>query len=213
MYTANKRWQKTQFSDDRSYDGVKIAEITVPGMTVGGSFQDSSPSPMVDVHYSSVPSDLTSDILLLSTFLEGQQTSSSTSHPSDKALALYSDISTLLAIGNCRHPRAQNVNAVMGSLNMQHESTALEVIVCAENARQTKAGQTDKMKVGEMPQKGSGTIAGEFGSSDSIFRGVVDAEVKMEGRVYLDKWNAETLDMTEVDHDKYVVFFLNVDPL
>lgn len=83
---------------------------------------------------------LRSDILLLSTYLGYQQQSSSTSHPDNKELALFSYISNLLTIGNLDSPRALNVNAVTGSMtNKVTESGAtrvLDFLICTENGRQ-----------------------------------------------------------------------------
>jgi len=101
---------------------------------------NSSPSPMADPQQSPAPltDSLRSDILLISSYLDGKQSNPSEPHSKDDTLSLYLHISTLLAIGNESHRRAENVNAVIGETTAE----AVEFLVCAENAKQ----HTDKVK-------------------------------------------------------------------
>lgn len=72
-----------------------------------------------------------SDILLLSSYLGGQQSSLIKSNPMDENLAFSVDISTLLSIGNrTRDQQALNVNTIM----KKHTTITMELLVCAENA-------------------------------------------------------------------------------
>lgn len=140
--------------------------------------------------------DLKLHILLLSTYLDGRQQTTSKPHPEDKALDLFIDISTLLAVGNGHHTRAQNVNAVMGTVNINIESAALEVLVCAENAGQNHDKATASKKKGVL--KGEHK-ADEVGDTNEILPD------RILGRQSLNKWDGEMLDLEGIDSTKYVI--------
>lgn len=78
---------------------------------------------------------LRAEILLLSSYYNGYETTSTASHPKDPTWPLFADLSTLLTTGDSSHPEAQNVNAVTGSATID----IVERIIFNENARQSQA--------------------------------------------------------------------------
>ena len=122
---------------------------------------NSSPSPMADPQQSPAPltDSLRSDILLISSYLDGKQSNPSEPHSKDDTLSLYLHISTLLAIGNASNCRAENVNAVIGETTPE----AVEFLVCAENAKQ----HTDKVKDIKQRLRGNPPQGGKNKGMDS----------------------------------------------
>lgn len=144
------------------------------------------------------------DILLLSTYLDGRQHSASKSHPEEQTLDLFVDISTLLAVGNKHNPRAENVNAVMGTVRLDVQSPTVEVLVCTENNSQNN--KQDIKKVGPWKRamdKGLGLNADKVGDLDGI------SPRWIEGRVALNKWDGDALVDDDVDTPKYVISLFN----
>lgn len=157
-------------------------------------------------------SDLRMDILILSSFLDSKQSFPSTLHPVDQTLALYSNISTLLAIGNSRNPRAQNVNAVMGTINLEADAADMEFLVCAENARKTEVDQTTSDEEQEADRKkadnpDAGNNANKYGNLVPMFRRKNPTRVVRVGRDFLDNWDTKTMNMDDADEDKCVLVF------
>lgn len=145
---------------------------------------------------------LRSEILLLSTYLDGQQDSPSTSHPNDQSLELFINISNLLAIGNGRNPRAQNVNAVMGSINMDSDTTALEFLICAENARQI-GKSTPQPNYGNKGPKKKGLSEKKVDQSSKEAGELVHINPDAtNGRNLLDRWDSNDLNLTERQENK-----------
>ncbi|KAE9387914.1 hypothetical protein BT96DRAFT_947996 [Gymnopus androsaceus JB14] len=97
---------------------------------------NSSPSPMADPQQSLAPltDSLRSDVLLLSSYLDGKQSFPSEAHSKDATLLLYLRLLTLLAVSNKSNLRAGNENAVIGETT----PNAVQFLVCAENAKQHK---------------------------------------------------------------------------
>ncbi|KAE9394508.1 hypothetical protein BT96DRAFT_998416 [Gymnopus androsaceus JB14] len=91
---------------------------------------------MADPQQSLAPltDSLRSDVLLLSSYLDGKQSFPSEAHSKDATLSLYLRILTLLIVGNKSNLRAENVNAVIGETT----PNAVQFLVCAENAKQHK---------------------------------------------------------------------------
>lgn len=151
---------------------------------------------MTDVSESHIPltDSLRSDVLLLSTYLSGQQTSSFKPHSVHDNLNLFVDISTLLAIGNNLNHPAQS--AVMGKAT----PNAIEFLVCAVDA---KAGATKNASgVDGIGGLGSGPAGSTCSARENDERSGRSAEdvgdliyitPSMEnGRKLLDIWDLET---------------------
>lgn len=141
--------------------------------------------------------NLRTDILLLSTYLDGRQQASSKSHPKDHTLDLFVDISTLLAVGNKHNPRAENVNAVMGTLRVNVDSPTVEVLVCTENNSQNPINDIKKAPKGAH-NEGLGQNADRVGGLDGLLPD------SMAGRVSLNKWDGAIVDDAATDKKKYV---------
>lgn len=123
-----------------------------------------------------------SDVILLSSYLARRQSSSSESDD----LALFDDISTLLAIGSSEH---DDVNAVVGKA----VPNALEFLVCIENVKQTKRTLANG-------------IVGE-NSGQQVFN-LIDFTPNVEdGKKLLDRWKLEAHhEIDEIDDTpKYVL--------
>ncbi|KAE9387820.1 hypothetical protein BT96DRAFT_1004787 [Gymnopus androsaceus JB14] len=93
------------------------------------------PAPLTD--------SLRLDIILLSSYLCGQQAVSSVPCPDDRDAELYNHVSTLLTTGNSRNTKASNVNVVVGKTNIN----SVEFLVFAENARllERDSGRSEPM--------------------------------------------------------------------
>lgn len=156
-------------------------------------------------------SDLRMDILILSSFLDCKQSVPSTVHPVDKTLALYSNISTLLAIGNSRNARAQNVNVVMGTINMEVDSAYMEFVVCTENPRhklmedKNTTDEEEEAAKKEVEYPDAGKKADEYGGLSLMFPAKTAMRDARIGRDFLDKWDTKKMNIDGTEEDKYVL--------
>jgi len=146
---------------------------------------------------------LRSDILLLSTFLSGRQSSSCDYHVVDENLKLFVDISTLLSIANNFETKASNVNAVMGKTTAE----AIDFLICVENAKSINGncihGATDH---GPVDERSNGPWSDSVGGVDretqrdespkpadevgDLYR---ITPIKENGRRLLLQWDLQTL--------------------
>jgi hypothetical protein len=96
---------------------------------------------------SPITDSLESDILLLSSWLHGQEAHQSLPESGDKddpALSTLTALSTILTNGNDAAPMAENVHAVIGSL----EQDTVKCLVFAENTSPTgESEKTPKVQV------------------------------------------------------------------
>lgn len=159
---------------------------------------------MTDVTKSHIPltDSLRSDVLLLSTYLSGQQTSSFKPHSIHDNLNLFVDISTLLAIGNNLNHPAQS--AVMGKAT----PNTIEFLVCAVD------GKDSATKNSSAVDGIGGLGSGPPGSTCSVREGdehsgksaeevgdLIYITPSMEnGRKLLDIWDSETAIKEGVTH-------------
>ncbi|KAE9385875.1 hypothetical protein BT96DRAFT_1006647 [Gymnopus androsaceus JB14] len=128
-----------------------------------------------------------SDIILLSSYLCGQQAVSSVPHPGDRDAELYNHVSTVLTTGNSRNPKASNVNAVIGKTNI----SSVEFLVFAKNARLREDGGTGVRNLRTQlrtAKRIEPTVEQDSGKSEPMGERVDVVADKMHGKELLEKW-------------------------
>ena len=166
-----------------------------------------SPAPLTD--------SLRSDVLLLSSYLSGKQSSPSEPHSANDTLSLFLHISTLLAIGNEKNLRAQNVNAVIGKTTQTDVGVVMEFLVCAENAKQNITEVTNarlhhkgtpqqgrKGKTVVSPTESAAIVGDSTKSAESIGHTHPITPNRENGKKLLNKWAMQTPKKESVETSK-----------
>lgn len=148
---------------------------------------------------------LRSDIVLLTSYLSGQQ-SFLTSPAVDDHLAFSINISTLLAIGNNHGQQTQNGNAVLGN----RTTMGTELVVFGENDDEsveysftTKDELRTTSRETNAQSRGSGSELQQNAGLDQTVEEVAEiisiVPIVENGRKLLDKWDPQIRDNRRVD--------------
>ncbi|KAE9391313.1 hypothetical protein BT96DRAFT_945440 [Gymnopus androsaceus JB14] len=142
---------------------------------------------MSEIPPAPLTNSLRSDIILLSSYLCGQQAVSSVPRPDNRDAELYNHISTLLTTGNSRSPKASNVNAVVGKTNIN----SVEFLVFAENARLREDGETGARNLRtqlKTAKRIKAAVERDSGRSEPMGKRVDVVADKMRRKELLEKW-------------------------
>ncbi|KAE9389201.1 hypothetical protein BT96DRAFT_947034 [Gymnopus androsaceus JB14] len=157
------------------------------------SMSEIPPAPLTD--------SLRLDIILLSSYLCGQQAVSSVPCPDERDAELYNHVSTLLTTGNSRNPKASNVNAVVGKTNIN----SVEFLVFAENARLREDGETGARNLRtqlKTAERIKAAVEWDSGRSEPMGKRVDVVADKMRGKELLEKWAEDKDSFTFDSHLK-----------
>lgn len=143
--------------------------------------------------------NLSTDILLLSTFLSGYQGYHLKYQPPDDQLALFGDISTLLTVSDSRGHGPQIMNAVMGKTTAEF----MDFLVCAEDfmcnpasVQQTNLPAFGVTDIHSNVPTGSGSVGQDISTTSAreLVHLMCPIPNKEHGRELLDVWNSPVLD-------------------